>query len=161
MKPIANQKKITIEKEIVEKDSGKKRPYVIAYVDTIEKAAQDLKNSSFKVYLYLLTNLNSFYFGLSPQDISNRYGISVDSARDGIKQLIEKGYLVEQDEGEYIFYDRLDKKPIELAEEIDMKNEKRIFHTRSGEEVAYSYNEILDAYGAEQAKAIWERGNKE
>jgi hypothetical protein len=39
MRPIANQKKITIQKEVVEKESGKNRPYMIAYVNTIEKAA--------------------------------------------------------------------------------------------------------------------------
>lgn len=162
MRPIANQKKITIIKEVVEKESGKSRPYMISYVDTIEKAGQDLKNTAFKVYMYLLTNQNGFYFGLSPQDIANRYGVSIDAVRDAIKQLEEKGYLDKTDEDEYFFYDRLDKKPVELAEEVEINNEKRYFHSKStGEKVAYTYKEILDAYGAESARRIWERGGKE
>ena len=162
MRPIANQKKITIQKEVVEKESGKNRPYMIAYVNTIEKAAQELKNSAFKVYIYLLTNQNQFYFGLSPQDISNRYGISIDAARDGIKTLIQKGYLsaVNDSETEYIFYDSPDRIPVELAEEIEMSSEKRMFHTKNGEEIELTYNQILEQYG-EKAKEIWERGNKQ
>lgn len=160
MRPIANQKKITIQKEVVEKDSGKSRPYMIAYVNTIEKAAQELKNSAFKVYIYLLTNQNQFYFGLSPQDVANRYGISIDAARDGIKALIEKGYLISNDDVEYTFYDNPDNKPVELAEEIEMNNEIRMFHSRNGEEIQLTYNQILDQYG-DKAKEIWERGIKQ
>lgn len=160
MKPIQNQKRVTIHKEVVEKDSGKKRPYMIAYVDTIEKAAQELKNSAFKVYMSLLANQNNYYYGLSPQAIANHYGISVDAARDGIKQLLEYGYLERDTENEYFFYDRVDTKPVELAEEIEMNQEKRTFHKKDGSLVEYTYAEIYEAYG-ERAKDIWEKGSKE
>jgi predicted transcriptional regulator len=145
-------------KETVEKESGKKRPYMIAYVDTIEHAAKELKNGAFKVYIYLLTNQNDYYFGLSPQDIANRYGINIDTAREGIKQLIDKGYLVSSSGNEFTFYD---KKPVELSEKIDIMNETRMFHTTKGEEVFYTYAEILDAFGVDEAKVIWERGTKQ
>ncbi len=159
MKPIQNQKRVTIQKEVVEKDSGKKRPYMVTYVDTIEKAAQELKNSAFKVYISLLSNQNSYYFGLSPQAIANHYGISIDAARDGIKQLMEKGYLEQENENDYIFYDRIDKKPLKLAEGIEIEKEIRIFHDENGEEVECSYNDILEAYGI-RAQEIWEQGVK-
>lgn len=161
MKPIANQKRITIYKEKVSRDTGKERPYFLAYIDTLEKAAQELKGNAFKVYIYLLTNLDGFHFGLSPQDISNKYGMSLDSARDAIKQLIDKGYLelLEDCKFEYAFYDRTDKKPINLPDDVAKKLETKCFTSRStGEVVEYTFKQILEMVDNdfEYAKSIWE-----
>ena len=164
MKPIANQKIVSINKETVEKGSGKKRQYFLAYVDTIEKAAKELKGNAFKVYVYLITNQNDFTFGLSPQDISNSYGMSIDTAREGINSLIDKGFLVlnEGTKNEYTFYDKKDRKPMILPEEVGKKLEKKVFVNRTtGEKVEYTFQQILDLVKDEAyAKEIWEGNNQ-
>lgn len=163
MKPIPNQKRVKINKQKVSKETGREKPYMIAYVDTLQKAASDLKGNAFKVYIYLLTNLEGYYFGLSTQDISNTYGMSIDSARDAIKQLIDKGYMVQMEgsKNEYTFYDRVDRKPVELPEELADIFVKRAFYPGySKEPEIYAYSEILDKCKGdeEKAKIVWAQG---
>jgi len=112
-----------------------------------------------------MTNQESYYFGLSPQDISNRYGMSVDSARDAIKILLDKGYLVllEGTKSEYTFYDRTDRKPIVLPDVIAEQLETKTFYNRkTGEKVEYTYKQILEMVGnnEEAALNIWEGNNQ-
>lgn len=160
MKNIPNQRIITISKEKVEKNSGKQKPFVMAYVDTIEKASRDLKGNAFKVYMYLLTNLDDYRFGLSPQDVANTYGISLDSARDCIDILIKKGYLVLLDDNEYIFYDNLSRKPIELPSEVSEQLETKRFIDKNGNKYDYTFSQILEMVkDEEKARKLWE-GNK-
>lgn len=163
MKQIPHQKRVTVNKERVEKDTGRERPFFIAYRDTIEKAASELKGNAFKVYIYIMTNQDNFYFGLSPQDISNRYGMSADSARDAINLLIDKGYLVllEGTNNDYTFYDRTDRKPIILPDVITEQLETKTFLNRkTGEKVEYTYKQILEMVGSEEtARNIWEGNN--
>ena len=161
MKPIPNQKRVKINKQKVSKETGREKPYMIAYVDTLQKAASDLKGNAFKVYIYLLTNLEGYYFGLSTQDISNTYGMSIDSARDAIKQLIDKGYMVQMEgsKNEYTFYDRVDRKPVEVSEEFaDIFVQKKFYPQGSTEPVISTYGEILIKCGGdkERAKRVWE-----
>lgn len=159
MKPIANQKILTISKEVVSKDSGKEHPYIVAYVDTIQKASRDLKGNVFKVYIYLICNQNGFRFGLSPQDISNKMGISVDSARDAINALIEKGYisLLDDCKFEYIFFDRIENKPIELPVEVAVKLVKKQFYSPSIGNMELTFDELVELVDDEEkAKKMWE-----
>lgn len=160
MKPIANQKLLTINKEVVTKDSGRAHPYLIAYVDTIYKAAKDLKGNTFKVYIYLLCNQNGFHFGLSPQDISNKMGISVDSARDAINTLIAAGYisLLDGTRFEYMFYDKKDSKPIELPTEAAQKLNKKLFYSPTLGNVELTFDELVELVGdTQRAAAIWQK----
>ena len=164
MKSIGNQKKIEIVKEIVDKGTGKNRPYMIAYTDTIELAAKELNNTQFKVYIYLLTNQDGYYFGLSPQDIANRYGASIDAVRDAIKGLIDKGYLVQEKNSEwnYKFYDRLDKKPIPLPSNVSIKEKVKTFIDEdTGEEIKLTFKQLLEECDGDEelANKTWNGGN--
>lgn len=157
MKTIANQKIVTINKERVEKNSGKDRQFLLAYVDTIEKAAKELPANEFKVYIYLLTNLDQFRFGLSPQDISNRYGMNPDTARSAITKLIDKNYLVLLDGDEYMFYDRPERKPTVLPKEISDQLKTKTFMDENGNKYEYTFKQILEMVeDEEQARQIWE-----
>ena len=160
MKPIANQKLLTINKEVVTKESGRAHPYLITYVDTIYKAAKDLKGNTFKVYIYLLCNQNGFRFGLSPQDISNKMGISVDSARDAINSLIAANYisLLDGTKCEYMFYDKKDNKPIELPVEAAQKLNKKLFYSPTLGNVELTFDELVELVGdTQKAAAIWQK----
>lgn len=58
------------------------------------KAMRTLRPSAFKLWCYFGINQNKYEFGLSSAAVKEECGISVDSCQDGIKELIEKGYLI-------------------------------------------------------------------
>ena len=59
MSSYPNQNTFLINKEDVKRESGKIRPYLTAYIDTIQNASQNLTGNSFKLYIYLLSNVNN------------------------------------------------------------------------------------------------------
>ena len=65
-----------------------------------------LKGSSLKIWLYLNKNQERYTFDLS-RAACLEWGIKKDSYYDGIKELMEKGYLVQSREGSnyYTFYE--------------------------------------------------------
>lgn len=143
-----NQRIIKINREKVNyKDS--KRPYMIAYTDLIEQASQDLSGGAFKVYIYMISNQDNYKFGCSPQDISNRYGLNVDTVKKAINKLIEKGYLVKNN-GTYEFYEKplvLDLEPVEKV--------KKKFRTKNGNIIELTYDELIYKVGQDRASIAW------
>ena len=148
-----NQKTITINREMPKQTKGNKRPYMIAYNDNIEKAMQNInKVSSFKLYIYLLSNNNFYNFALSTKDVSERCGISLDSAQDAVKDLIEKGYLVLIEKKHYDFYET-PKVSIEVIGE-----EKKVFKIDDIPRLI-TYDELVNLLNGkkEQADDLWRR----
>lgn len=143
-----HQRIIKINREKVNyKDS--KRPYMIAYTDLIEQASQDLSGAAFKVYIYMISNQDNYKFGCSPQDISNRYGLNVDTVKKSINKLIEKGYIVKTN-GTYEFYEKplvLDLEPVEKV--------KKKFRTKKGNVIELTYDELVDRVGQDKASIAW------
>lgn len=144
-----HQRIIKINREKVNyKDS--KRPYMIAYTDLIEEAARNLSTvGEFKVYLYMINNQDNYKFGCSPQDISNRYGLNVDTVKKAINKLIEKGYIVKT-KGTYEFHEKplvLDLEPIE---------EVRKKFSSKGQILELTYTELVELVGEERAKFAWD-----
>lgn len=84
---------------------------------SLERAARLLKGEvAFKLYLYLLCHDNHEQIIFSPKDFAANYCVSIDRTRKVFSQLIDAGYLVEIDEGSYIFYETPIMMPIEEAE---------------------------------------------
>ena len=84
---------------------------------SLERAARLLKGEvAFKLYLYLLCHNNHEQIIFSPKDFAANYCVSIDRARKVFPQLIDAGYLVEIDEGSYIFYETPIMMPAEAAE---------------------------------------------
>ena len=54
-----------------------------------------LNGSAYKLWSYLGHNQNEHEFGLSMEDVCRQTGISKNSYHRAVKELIEKGYLVE------------------------------------------------------------------
>ena len=74
-----------------------------------------------------------------------------DTARKGINELIEKGYIDKTERG-YDFYEYPRRK-----QELKPIGEKREFvDSETGEVFEYSYNQLVAAVGEEQAAALWE-----
>lgn len=103
-----NQRIITINRNIPNKSKDKK-PFVMIYCSAIDQASKNLKGEvAFKLWLYLAGNTDGYTEAFSPQALKERLGVSLDSARDAFKQLVQKKYLV-LDEGtknRYSFYEK-------------------------------------------------------
>ena len=145
-----NQKTIFIHRNMPKQTKEDKRPFVAAYTDSIETAARTIhKPTSFKLYMYFLCNKNEYRFALSPQDFSNRYGVSVDAAKDAVNDLISLGYLVLREKKTYDFYEYPKEENIEPVEEIRKRFRK------DGEILELTYTELIEKVGKERAEKIW------
>lgn len=98
---VPNQKTIRIEKEQASKDN----PYAIYNLNALKTAMLTLKGEAFKLWCYLDKNQNGYTFALSKVDALN-WGIGSKSSYDrAVKELIEKGYLVNITGNSYNFYE--------------------------------------------------------
>lgn len=164
MNTYPNQNKILINKEEVKRDSGKNRPYLTAYIDTIQTASQNLTGNSFKLYIYLLSNANGYTSAFSPKDVAEKYGCSVDSARESFKTLVNKGYLtlIEGTKTSYIFKDVATTTPKDITNfvEIPVKKQFKI----GNDVVEWTFEELKKALPKETEetiKALWEENREE
>nr|DAT70842.1 MAG TPA: helix-turn-helix domain protein [Caudoviricetes sp.] len=112
------------------------------------------KATSFKVYMYMLGNVDNYRFALSTQDIADVCGMSKDTAKSAVNDLIEKGYLVLREKHSYDFYER----PID--DSIPVEEEKKKFKVKGtvDEYIELTYQELINRVGsAEKAKILWDR----
>ena len=100
---VPNQKIVQIGKRTV-RDG--KNLYATMNLEALQQAMNTLKGSSLKMWLYLNKNQEKYTFELS-RAACLEWGIKKDSYYDGIKELMEKGYLVQAREGSnyYTFYE--------------------------------------------------------
>ena len=147
----ANQRRITIHREVPKGTKESKRSYVIAYNDNINNAMKSLsKATSFKVYMYMLGNVDNYHFALSTQDIADVCGMSKDTAKSAVNDLIEKGYLVLREKHSYDFYERPRGEELVAVEE-----KKKKFKTKAGKEIELTFAELAERVGEEKAKSAW------
>lgn len=159
MSSYPNQNTFLINKEEVKRESGKNRPYLTAYIDTIQIAAKNLTGNSFKLYIYLLSNVNNYTSAFSPKDVADKYGCSVDSARESFKTLVKKGYLslIEGTKTKYIFKDIAITTPKDITTFVKVE-EKKYFKI-GNDIVNWTFEELKQALSKESEetiKAIWE-----
>lgn len=93
LKTVPNQKAYIVIKKR-EPQSDKDVRISDLFKEDILLAAQDLKDTTFKLYMYLISNKEGYVGGLSRQDAINKTGISESSYKRGIKELEEKGYFI-------------------------------------------------------------------
>ena len=147
---IPNQKIIKINREKVDKGTGSGRNYLVAYQDNISAAMKSLSHTAFKVYMWFLFQKDGYSVCYSPEYLHKAANMCKDTARKGMKELIEKGY-VDQNERGYDFYEYPRRKPV-----IKPMGEVREFiDDETGEVFKYSYNQLVAAVGEEQAVALW------
>lgn len=102
-----NQKQITIHKA----PTDAQNIFGMFNIYTLRAAMRALKNSSFKLWVYLASNQNNYTFYLSAADCAD-WGIKSDSFHSAVNDLINKQYLVNQSGHQYDFYEF----PIMLSE---------------------------------------------
>lgn len=102
---VANQKVAHIHRDMPDKKEGN---FLQIKKENLYAAYQDLNAHGLAVYLYLAGNKDGFDLAISPAAIHQGFGMPESTARDKIKLLIEKGYLVQKKEGSniYDFYER-------------------------------------------------------
>lgn len=94
-----NQKTVTVKKE----PTDKQHYYTSINLQALELAAIDLKAGAFKLWIYLAKNQNNYTFGLSNKAAFEYFGIKKDQYDSAVKELIEKGYLIQDKKNKYIF----------------------------------------------------------
>lgn len=164
MSTYPNQNTFLINKEDVKRDSGKIRPYLTAYIDTIQTASQNLTGNSFKLYIYFLSNVNNYTSAFSPKDVADKFGCSIDSAREAFKTLVNKGYLtlIEGTKTKYIFKDVATATSISLPSiVVDNIAKKRFKDNDTGTIYEWTYKELLKncENNEELAKKLWKGAN--
>lgn len=148
---IPNQKVIKINREKVVKGLTGGRLFLVAYQDNISSAMKVLSHTAFKIYIYLLFQKDGYSVCYSPEYLHKAANMCKDTARKGINELIEKGYIDKTERG-YDFYEYPRRK-----QELKPIGEKREFvDSETGEVFLYSYNQLVAALGEEQAAALWE-----
>lgn len=101
METVANQKTVKVQKEKCNGDNH----YGMYNLDALQSAMIDLKGETFKLWCYLGKNQNGYTFALSKVD-AIKWGIGSKSSYDrAVKELKEKGYLVETGKNKYDFYE--------------------------------------------------------
>jgi hypothetical protein len=71
-----------------------------------QAAARDLRAHGLMLYMYLASNKNDFSLALSPAAIREAIGMPESTCRDQIRNLIDKGYLVQRGtSNQYDFYE--------------------------------------------------------
>lgn len=116
-KTYPNQKKIKVKKEKCDKQNK----YTMINLNALENAGIDLKAGAFKLWIYLAKNQDNFTFGLSNKATEETFGIKKDQYDKAIKELIEKGYLIEISKNNYEFRELKEKTTIKNGEKPQTK----------------------------------------
>ena len=107
-----NQPQVTVyknQKLIINKKNDCDKNFIKVSNDEWMYAARNLKDSTFKLYMYLAKDKEDYQSALSPVAVKNHVGLSESSYRRAVSELIDKGYLVKQnfknvDYEAYCFY---------------------------------------------------------
>ena len=90
---VPNQKAFIVYKKREAKNKNDVRIADIFKQD-IFAASRDLKDTTFKLYMYFISNQDKFIGGLSKADAIAQTGISESSYKRAIKELEEKKYFI-------------------------------------------------------------------
>lgn len=115
VKTSPNQKAIKVSKEKCDTNNL----YAAINLDAMENAARALKAGAFKLWIYFAKNQNGYEFALSNKAVEENFGIKKDQYDTAIKELIEKGYLIETSSNHFTFEE---KPTFEKQEKTTFKN---------------------------------------
>lgn len=115
-----NQKTIQVKKEKCDNYNY----YTMINLQALETAAIDLKSGAFKMWVYFAKNQNNYTLALSNKAASEYFGIKKDQYDNAIKELIEKGYLIEQSKNNYMFCELKQKTTFKNGEKPLLKEVK-------------------------------------
>ena len=128
-----NQKSIITHKTV----SDDAHIYGKCNVDATMSAAKELSDRAFKLYVRLNLHQDGHTYALSPVAIQGDIGMSDKRYREAVKELIDKGYLVQHDKHKslYIFYEypqKDDSHYRQRSERADNPAESAVSSTQNG-----------------------------
>lgn len=94
-----NQKTVIVQKTPTEAE----QVYCKFDKEGLFRAVQELTHNELKVYLYLASNKDGYRAGLSTADIAERTNANQRRVQSAVNGLIEKGYLIQLQNNEYLF----------------------------------------------------------
>lgn len=100
---VPNQKVVTVKQSICDKE----HIYTQCNLKANKMALKELSANAYKLYMYFALNQNDYTFALSYVHVYSVTGMSEKTYHRAVKELIEKGYLVKEEnkKNQYIFYD--------------------------------------------------------
>ena len=100
---VPNQKVVTVKQSICDKE----HIYTQCNLKANKMALKELNANAYKLYMYFALNQNDYTFALSYVHVYSITGMSEKTYHRAVKELIEKGYLVKEEDkkNQYIFYD--------------------------------------------------------
>lgn len=104
IKLVPNQKGITIHKEPCD-NAAQEHYYAKINLEAISHAAMDLDAGAFKLWVYFAKNQPGYRFALSKKVVEEQFKIKKTQYDNAIKELKEKGYLVQDKGNYYSFYE--------------------------------------------------------
>lgn len=113
IKTVPNQKIVTVNKE----PCSKCKHYAMINIEAMEGASRDLRAGSFVLWCYFAKNQSGYQFALSSAAALESMGIKRDAYNNAVKELMEKGYLVNTCGNNYQFNEKPQEKDRPQAEE--------------------------------------------
>lgn len=95
----ANQKTITTRKTLSDKD----HLYGVMNVAAMLSAAHRLTDRAYKLYVRMMLHQDGHTYALSPVEINSSIGMSDKRYREAVKELIDKGYLVQSEKHKSLY----------------------------------------------------------
>lgn len=150
----ANQNIYQINREFPK--AGANRSFLTIYCDNVYNAFQNLSGeAAIKLYVYLASNKDGYNLNFSPKHFATTCGMSEASARAAAKQLIEKGYLVQDANNHYQFYEV----PQITKQFVIRPSEYRVARYENGTTAVVSYNDyynnLKEYYSLTEIDASW------
>ena len=115
---VTNQKIVTINKA----KSDKQNIYGIVNVDAAQRASKALKAGGFKLWVYFNLQQDGYRFELSSKHLKDTWGIGIKQYNNAIHELIEAGYLIQNNEESNLF--TFDEKGVEIQEKEEKKDQE-------------------------------------
>ena len=104
IKLVPNQKAITVHKEPCD-NTCKENYYAKINLIAMNQAALNLDAGAFKLWIYFAKNQPGYQFALSKADVEESFGMKKTQYDNAIKELKEKGYLIQDKGFYYSFYE--------------------------------------------------------
>lgn len=104
IKLVPNQKGITVHKEPCD-NATQEHYYAKINLEAISHAAMGLDAGAFKLWIYFAKNQPGYQFALSKKVVEEQFGIKKTQYDNAIKELKEKGYLIQDKGNYYSFYE--------------------------------------------------------
>lgn len=78
--------------------------YSVDNLEAVKRAAKELTDRAFKLYVRMNLNKDEYTYALSPKAICEEFGISEGKYRDAVRELIAKGYMRQSDEQKNVYH---------------------------------------------------------